>query len=175
MYELVHFQQSENECALISWKASILLVAHVYTTSCSSQMLLHKIGETEDSTASRRLAAKKAPDTKGFIGLSVKQDKSMVSLGAKADVKLIRSGPSELSVSAAKTNFFGSVAVNGKPLGGVYMCTKNCANRYLLPGTPRIPPPTHTPRSFLQPNSQSPAPTSRLHQSQAREATLTQR
>merc|ERR1719460_3147384 len=38
------------------------------------KMLLHKIGETEDSTASRRrLAAKKAPDTKGFIGLSVKQ------------------------------------------------------------------------------------------------------
>ena len=154
MYELVHFQQSENECALISWKASTLLVAHVYTTSCSSQMLLHKIGETE-ATASRRLAAKKAPDTKGFIGLSVKQDKSMVSLGAKADVKLIRSGPSELSVSAAKTNFFGSVAINGKPLAGVYMCTNNCANQYLLLVTSHpafLPPhlhlsfsPTHNP------------------------------
>jgi len=82
------------------------------------KMLLHKIGVTKVIPARRRRLAAKAPDTTDFIGLRVRNDKSVVALGEKGDVRLIRSGPSELSVSAAKTNFFGNVAVNGKPLGG---------------------------------------------------------
>lgn len=72
----------------------------------------------------------------------MKNEKAMVALGPEADVKLIRSGDNELSVSADKTNFFGSVSVNGKPLEG--KCIEGKLAR------------VHVPLDLLHPNSKSP-------------------
>ncbi len=54
----------------------------------------------------------KSIDTSDFVGIKIKQDKSIVSMGATGDVQLFRSGPSNLHI-ASNTVVQGNMNVTG--------------------------------------------------------------
>jgi len=80
------------------------------------KVLLDEIANTRP-TVSRRLAA--LPSLKDFKGVQIETDKAFVTMGSKGDVKIVRTGPNEITLSgglAAESLSAQKLTLNGKPL-----------------------------------------------------------
>merc|ERR1739848_116154 len=59
-----------------------------------------------------------ALDEDKYVGVSVKQDASMVTLGQKSDIKIWRDGDGNMKIAAPRVDFIsGAVTLNGNLLG----------------------------------------------------------